>query len=536
MATVSISRGFKEVAIVIETPGQRRRVVVTKLPFTIGRAEDCDAVISDFRVSRLHATLTAEGEQHFLLDAQSRHGTFVNGVRCQRAPLKDNDEITLGVSGLKLVFQTGGPASSAAEDLLRKLSSRSESSDMEKLTLFLEAARSLSSGVVVSDVLRNVLDYALRLTRAERGFVYLRHPDRGSVLACGRDDLGNSINLDADVSHSVVEEAMNTASEFVTGDTSQLSALAGRESIVINELRTVIALPLRSRREQQTGEAEGVLYLDSRSVSRNLSGVSHDVLRALASECAAALESARLMEAEQAARQYRQQMDIAASIQRSLIGESEIQCDFARATGRSIPCQEVGGDFFDVCVLPDALTAIVVDVSGKGISAALMASIIHGMFHAQISSGTRLLDAVIAVNKFLCSRVRGQKYATLVVAQLRNDGKLQVVNCGHVPPIVFDGRASSQVNDGDLPVGLMPQADFHVIERDFPVHARLCVVTDGISEAEGAEEGTEFGLDRVERCVGRPDPVNDILAGVQEFLGHREAQDDRTLLIMERTK
>jgi len=75
-----------------------------------------------------------------------------------------------------------------------------------------------------------------------------------------------------------------------------------------------------------------------------------------------------------------------------------------------------------------------------------------------------------------------------------------------------------------------------VIERDFPVHARLCVVTDGISEAEGAEEGTEFGLDRVERCVGRPDPVNDILAGVQEFLGHREAQDDRTLLILERTK
>src|SRR5262245_35826386 len=448
MATVSISRGFKEVAIVIETPGQRRRVVVTKLPFTIGRAEDCDAVISDFRVSRLHATLIAEGEQHFLLDAQSRHGTFVNGVRCQRAPLKDNDEITLGVSGLRLIFQTGGPASSAAEDLLRKLSSRSESSDMEKLTLFLEAARSLSSGVVVSDVLRNVLDYALRLTRAERGFVYLRQPDQpdhAPVLACGRDDLGNSINLDADVSHSVVEEAMNTASEFVTGDTSQLSALAGRESIVINELRTVIALPLRSRREQQTGEAEGVLYLDSRSVSRNLSGVSHDVLRALASECAAALESARLMEAEQAARQYRQQMDIAASIQRSLIGESEIQCDFARATGRSIPCQEVGGDFFDVCVLPDALTAIVVDVSGKGISAALLASIIHGMFHAQISSGTRLLDAVIAVNKFLCSRVRGQKYATLVVAQLRNDGKLQVVNCGHVPPIVFDGRASSQV-------------------------------------------------------------------------------------------
>lgn len=534
MATTTIE-SFKEIAIVIETPGQRRRVAVTKLPFTIGRAQDCDAVISDFRVSRLHATLVREGGQHFVVDADSRHGTFVNGVRCQRAPLKDNDEVSLGVSGLRLIFQAAVPVSNAAEVLLRKLSSSSESSEMEKLTLFLEAARSLSSGVVVSDVLRNVLDYALRLTKAERGFVYLRQPGRGSVLACGRDDVGNSISLDADVSHSVVQEAMNTAAEFVTGDTSQLSALAGRESIVLNELRTVIAVPLRARRELQTVEADGVLYLDSRSVSRNLSGVSHDVLRALASECAAALESARLIEAEHAARQYRQEMDIAASIQRSLIGESEIQCDFAKARGHSIPCREVGGDFFDVCVLPDAITAIVVDVSGKGISAALLAFLIQGMFHAQISNGTGLVDAVAAVNKFLYSRVGGQKYATLVAAQLRSDGKLQIVNCGHVPPIVFAGEVSTQVSDGDLPVGLLPQADFHVVERDFPVHARLCIVTDGISEAEGAQ-GAEFGLDRVEQCVGRADPVNEILIGVQEFLGAREAQDDRTLLVLERTK
>jgi serine phosphatase RsbU (regulator of sigma subunit) len=328
---------------------------------------------------------------------------------------------------------------------------------------------------------------------------------------------------------------MNTAAEFVTGDTTQLSALAGRQSIVLNELRTLIAIPLRTRREPRTVEADGVLYLDSRSVSRNLSGVSHDVLRALASECAAALESARLIEAEQAARQYRQEMEIAASIQHSLIGESEVQCEFAKAKGHSVSCKEVGGDFFDVSILAGIITVVVVDVSGKGISAALLASVIRGMFHAQISNGTRLVDAVDAVNKFLCSRVGGLKYATLAAAQLRDDGVLHVVNCGHVPPVIFAGDVASLVEEGDLPVGLMAQASFHVIEREFPVRARLCIVTDGISESEGPQ-GAEFGLDRLQQYLGGNDPINDILASVQEFSGHMEAQDDRTLVVLERTK
>jgi sigma-B regulation protein RsbU (phosphoserine phosphatase) len=489
-------------------------------------------------VSRLHARLVQEDADYFVIDAGSRHGTFVNGSRCERAKLKNNDEITLGASGVKLIFQEGTPVSSATQVLLRKFSSESVSSELEKLTLFLEAARTLSSGVVVNDVLRNMLDYALRLTKAERGFVYLKQPDAGVALACGLDRGGNAISHDANVSHSVIQEAMTTAAEFISGDATQQSGLAERESIVRNELRTVIAIPLRARRvavEAQAPEVDGVLYLDSHSVSRNLSGVSHDVLRGLAAECAAVLESARMMEAEQAAKQYRQEMEIAASIQRSLISETEVNCDFARVSGRTMQCKEVGGDFFDVQVSADAVTVIVADVSGKGISAALLASLIHGMFYAQISSGTGLADTVTAVNQFLCSRVAGQKYATLVAAQLRRNGVLEMVNCGHVPPIVAEGGVVVQIRDGDQPVGLLPQASFHAITREFPVGARLCGLTDGVSEAEDAQ-GAEFGLGRVEQYLHAPDAAGEILAAVQIFSGHQEAQDDRTVMVLERTK
>jgi sigma-B regulation protein RsbU (phosphoserine phosphatase) len=525
-----------EAALLIEAGDRQSRLTVNKTPFIIGRTEECDATIADSKVSRQHARLVIEGSEYFVIDAGSRHGTFVNGSRCDRAQLKNNDVITLGVAGVKVIFLLGVPANNPTNVLLTRLVSKGDISDLEKLRLFLEAARSLTSGLVVNDVLRNMLDYALKITRAERGFVYLKdkEKDHAPALACGLDHNGVIHTNDDGVSRSVVYEAMASAAEFITGDALQQQALAARESIVLNELRTVIAIPLRTR-HGAAADVDGVLYLDSRSVSQNLSGVSHEVLRALAHECAAVLESAKLVAAEQAAQQYRQEMEIAASIQRSLISAEEVENDFVRVKGRSIPCREVGGDFYDVHASPETVTLIVADVSGKGISAALLASVIHGMFYAQMSSGAGLVDTVTSINGFLCSRVAGRKYATLLAAQLGRDGNLVIVNCGHVPAILAQDSKVTHVNDGDMPVGLIAEAGFHVIECKFAVGSRLCILTDGISETENAE-GAEFGEAAIDPFLLAEDPIPAILEAVRQFCSDSEAQDDRTLVVLERTK
>jgi len=539
---VAVSLQAGEATLLIDVGGEHRKLAITKSPFSLGRADECDATIADLKVSRQHAKVVIEGADYYIVDCQSRHGTFVNGSRCERAKLENNDEITFGVAGVKITFRRGNAVSHTADNstniLLSRLVAQSDTSDLEKLRLFLEAARSLTGGVVVNEVLGNMLDYALKITKAERGFVYLKDAAKGgkAVLACGRDNKGASLTNDAKVSHSVVQEALASAAEFITGDALKQQALAERQSILINELRTVIAIPLRARqRGTSPPEADGVLYLDSRSVSLNLSGVSHEVLRALASECAAVLESAKLVAAEQAALQYRKEMDIAASIQRSLTSASKVETDFVRVNACSIPCREVGGDFFDVHVAPNAVTVIVADVSGKGVSAALLASVIHGMFYAQMTSGARLVDAIASVNSFLCSRVAGQKYATLLAAQLNRDGKLVLVNCGHVPAILAQDGKVMHVEDGDMPVGLIAEVDFHIIERELPAGARLCILTDGISETENAE-GAEFGTHLIGDFLSGDEPIRKILDAVKSFCGNVEAQDDRTLLVLERIK
>jgi len=526
------------VAVLIDAAGQQRRVAVSTFPFSMGRSEECNAVIADVRVSRVHARIVREQGQYFIVDAGSRHGTFLNGERRDRAQLKDHDEIRLG-AGAKIVFLCGNSIGGTTNTLLSHLSSSSDGTDLEKLRLFLEAARSLSSGMVLQDVLCTMLSYALKITRAERGFVYLKDKAGHPALACGINSAGVAIASDANVSHSVVREAMVSASELITEDASQQHALADRQSILLNDLRTMVAIPLRVRREaartQAVPEVDGVLYLDSRSVSRNISGVSHEVLRALASECAAVLESAKLVAAEHAASLYRQEMEIAASIQHSLISLPAVQSDFARVVGQSISCREIGGDFFDVNISPDAVTVIVADVSGKGVSAALLASMIHGMFYSQISSGASMLNAISSINHFLCSRVAGQKYATLLAAQLLRDGRLQIVNCGHVPALLAHDGSVSHVEEGDMPVGLMENAEFHLIERHLAAGSRLCILTDGISETEN-HGGEEFGTSAVESCLFEAEPVRRVLDNVLAFSAGLEPQDDRTIVVLERTR
>ena len=104
MAVAPATSQAIEASLLIEVGGQQHRHLITKSPWTIGRAEECDATIPDLKVSRQQAKVLLEGGDYFIVDSQSRHGTFVNGSHCDRAKLKNKDEITFGAAGVKIVF------------------------------------------------------------------------------------------------------------------------------------------------------------------------------------------------------------------------------------------------------------------------------------------------------------------------------------------------------------------------------------------------------------------------------------------------
>ncbi len=529
--------------LVVVEGADRRTLVLDHYPYTIGRRTDRDLVMADPRVSREHAQFTRETDGIYVVDQGSRHGTFVNGERVNRRKLTRNDRVEFGSQGQAYVlFSPDRSPSSAAQQFLSQFSTwkpaSGAGSDLEMLNVFLEAARKLNTVGVLDDVLHTLLEAALRLTHAERGFVFLRQEDGELRLAAGRDKKGERIDDDSTISRSVLRDAARSASEFLVTDTDDTGKLDGRQSVVAHNLHSVICIPLRKTNIQDKvkddaapGESnvQGVLYLDAHFLSGKLSSVSHDILRTVANGAAALVENAALVQAEDAAKRYRQELEIAAQIQQRLMTVTVPDVPYAKVNAVSYPCKDIGGDFFDLVYTPGGLSLIVADVSGKGVSAAVVASILQGMLYSQLARDSALPEMIAAVNRFLCEKVGGQKYATLVIARLLESGELELINCGHVPPLLVSGDSITKLEEGNLPVGLVPGADFHAARIQLKPGDRLLLVTDGVTEAED-DSGEFFGNERLEDC-GRQG-FDAIERAVTDFRGKTPLTDDCTITEM----
>jgi len=520
---------------------EQQTLSLNHTPYTVGRKVDRDLVIADPRVSREHASIVAENGEFFVVDQGSKHGTFVNGERVERHKLQRNDRLEFGARDVAyLIFHPLHTTSNTAREFLSQISGiqiAPEASDLEKLTLFMEAARKLNTIGVLDEILVTLLDATLKLTRAERGYIFLRDLGGTLTLAAGRNAKGEPLLDDSTISKSVLEGALASNSDYVVTDTSKDLNVQQRQSIVAFDLRTVICMPLRKpmvqmlTREGQPagGEVMGALYVDSRFASRDITSVSQDILRAIATEAAQLIENARLVQAEEAGRRYQQELSIAASIQQRLLAVTIPEVSFARVGGRNMSCKEIGGDFFEAVNTPQGLAVVLADVSGKGVSAALLASILQGMVYSQLISGMPLTEIVAAVNRFFTYKHIGEKYATMILARLSNDGDLEYVNCGHVPPVWICGDEVLRPAHGNLPVGLLADATYASDRCQMRPGDRLILVTDGVTEAENAR-GDMFDSERLERVAGKSKSMEDIFSAVADFCGGTPLNDDCTVV------
>ena len=529
--------------VIFVSGNDQQTLSLNHTPYTVGRKVDLDLVIADPRVSREHATIVSENGEFFVVDLNSKHGTFVNGEKVERHKLQRNDRLEFGARDVAyLIFHPLHSTSNTAREFLSQISGiqiAPEASDLEKLTLFMEAARKLNTIGVLDEILVTLLEATLKLTRAERGYIFLRDLDGTLNLAAGRNSKGEPLLDDKTISRSVLDGALHSNSDYLVTDTSQMLDVKERKSIVAFDLRTVICMPLRkpmvktsrdnSAANQSVGDVMGALYVDSRFASRDITSVSHDILRAIATEAAQLVENARLVQAEEAGRRYQQELSIAASIQQRLLAVTLPEVPFAKVNGRNMSCKEIGGDFFEAVNTPQGLAVVLADVSGKGVSAALLASTLQGMVYSQLISGMPLTEIVDAVNRFFTYKHIGEKYATMIITRLRNDGDLEYVNCGHVPPVWICGNEVLRPSHGNLPVGLLTDATYSSDRCQMKKGDRLILVTDGVTEAENAR-GDMFDSERLEQVAGKSSSMEDIFKAVADFCGGTPLNDDCTVV------
>ena len=544
--------------IVVDPNGQRRRVPIDPVPFHIGRQPESHLILRDSRVSRLHAKIVVENGAFVLEDCHSRHGTFVNGQQVTRHPLRNSDRIEFGAQdSFQLLFVTDGAELKRLLEQVaapeRPASGPAIGGNHAKLRAILDLARTLQNSFSIEDVLASVVDTALTITNAERGFLLLRSGN-GLETRVARQKNGQKLDdTDLRVPREVIQRALQHRRELLSMNFDPFGAGDTRpqNSVADLELRSVVCVPLVRIRTGQGSETNilqagsetvGVLYMDSRAIAADLAGGNRELLQTLAMEASIVLENARLLEEEREKNRMEEELRLARSIQQSLLPGQLPAGGWLRARGSSVASHLVGGDYFDVTQVTDGCwSAVVADVSGKGVSSALLASLLQGALITATDIPAALGRRMDRLNGFLIDRTGGAKYATVFYCLLDRPGSFHYVNAAHCPPLIIraDG-ARLELDATTVPVGLIPGADFAVSEQKLSPGDKLVIYTDGVTEAQDTKGGF-FGLKRLRQIVDAHaakscEAIHDaIQEAVAAFTEGAAQSDDITVLVLEFT-
>jgi phosphoserine phosphatase RsbU/P len=353
-------------------------------------------------------------------------------------------------------------------------------------------------------VLALVLDAAIEVTGAERGFIMLATDGTGLEMKLAR--ARGKITLPGsrfDTSRKIPEEVYATGQVKIVADLLDGDLANVHMGTVALGIRHVLCVPLRLVRYLDRADlpsdtkTTGVLYLDSREKGALLSANTRSALDTMAIEAGVAIENARLYRQTLEQARIEHELKIAAEIQRALLPPGRHDGRYYQAMGTSLPSRLIGGDFFDFIDRVDGNFGFAVgDVSGKGPAAALLTAKIQGLFGAQSDEGSPA-ETIRTVNRGLTRRAVEAKYATVFHATLSPSGALTYCNAGHNPPLLF-GAADGlrRLESGSMPVGFFEHAPYGDTTVQLQPGDVLIVYSDGVTEALDTE-GQEFGEERL---------------------------------------
>jgi sigma-B regulation protein RsbU (phosphoserine phosphatase) len=483
--------------VVIEPNGVRREVAIGTTPYRIGRQAGNELTLRDSRISRQQAQILAVNGAMVLEDMGSRHGTYVNGTKTLRHELKPKDQVDFGMAdSYKLLFLGEG---ATIEELVERVEApapaSSGSRELYHLGVLLEVARTLGTGLSLEDVLTAVVDAAIQVTRTERGVLLLANEGQELQMIVARDAQRGTLRPDQlQVSQSVVKRVAQTRRELIVSDTGEDGGMSQQESVARLELHTIIAIPvdklpvietLDATISTRQGELLGVLYLDSHVPSSAFSDLDREVLRTLAREAATVVENARLFASSRAKQRLDHEIEIASQIQKHLLPKALPNLPDVAVAGSTLSCHSVGGDCFDVIALGGGRHGFFVgDVSGKGISAALLATLLQGVFFTTAAMDISLPGVFSRVNQYLCERSGEDRYATVFYGILDKMGRFEYVNAGHVPPLLKRKAGGLEgLGSANFPVGMFAEAEYQSARVQLDPGDFLVIYTDGVSEA-----------------------------------------------------
>lgn len=407
------------------------------------------------------------------------------------------------------------------------------------LALLYRLSQKFNSSLDLEEVLNQVMDEVIAALHAERGFVMLHEPDGRLVFRVARGiDRQTIEEPDFQVSRGIVEQTARHSQPMMTSDAQVDDRLMMRSSVMSLGLRSVLCVPL-----QVKGKTIGVIYVDNRLRAGIFTQADLELLSAIASSAAIAIENARLYQVAVEKGRMERELQVAYRVQASLLPAEVPQLPGWQFAAWWRPAREVAGDYYDFIPGEDgALGLVIADVTDKGMPAALFMAFTRSIVRASLDQAVPPGAGLGRANRLICAESTYGFFVTLFYGRLDPvTGELAYVNAGHNPPLLFQagpGALTTLVRTG-IPLGVDSETSYEQKSVQLWPGDFLFLYTDGVVDAVDAE-GQAFGLERLQQVIlgNRGASAAEIASALERslssFVGSESQYDDITFVVAKR--
>jgi serine phosphatase RsbU (regulator of sigma subunit) len=546
------------------TSGQR--ITLDKASIILGReAKDCDVVIPNQAVSRVHAQITLAQGRHFIEDLRSRNKTYVNNKLVDaKTPLNDNDRIKIcdflctyhaeseKPTPVPLPKEmradeedqgADGPSTVQATLPHMKQHQLLDLQPADRLRAILEIASSLGETVQIDALLQKIADILLAtFKQADRCFIILREESNNQLIPRVIKTRRPQPEGSARFSRTIVRNCLDSQKAFLSEDASTDSKFSLAQSITDFRILSVMCVPL-----VVAEKAAGVIQLDSQDRSKKFVQDDLTLLMAVANQAAIAIERSRLLDEQIQRERIQRDLELGEQVQRSFLPQRLPEVQGYQFFAQYKSALTIGGDYYDFMPLRGGKwAALLGDVAGKGVPAALLMAKLSAEARYCMLTNEDPAEAVSCLNDILLHAGTMDRFVTLAATVLDpSRNTVTVLNAGHMTPLIFRRHAwtleEAIPNERcGLPLGIVEGSKFESAKVELQPGDTVMMYTDGVSDALSVDN-RPFTLDGIRAAVlnetalaggpYRPDYIGKrVLDAVRKHSTGRAQNDDIALV------
>jgi sigma-B regulation protein RsbU (phosphoserine phosphatase) len=404
-----------------------------------------------------------------------------------------------------------------------------------ELSTLNDLARVISSTMSLDVVIENVIKRSVGAVYGEQGMITLvDEAPPGTMFTLIRSIDSSTNHQQFHLNQNILGWMMMNKRPLVSNNFPSDQRFLGVR--IEGELKSLVCVPLLIK-----NRLAGILAIFNKKENADFTEDDTRILSIIASQSAQVLENARLYEQEQKKQVLEKDLVAAREVQINLLPKQLPQVVNFEFAARTIPAKEIGGDFYDVIKVDSSSYQIVVaDVAGKGLPAALLATLGKGVLCAQVMQHRSLLTQLKQSNIILRGSVPHKSFITLLLGAIFPESRtMTIANAGHCLPLFYhhEERLVETINMRGMALNLAD--DLRCEERTLTLKPNDCMVlySDGVNEAQNIMQEF-YGVERLEAVVkeygsrSAEGLLQHILDEIKTFTKGIAQSDDITLMVV----